>query len=165
MSFKLRYICWPLRVSTLYDLKFYKACCNRSYKYGDCVAWCRCCGICLMAKAKLICVYVRPMIPYEARPRLGPAQIASMAGPGTQFLHGWPLLGCRHGHLAFGCSETLICRAGVPQPHDCSDEAAGLQFYSRCRADRNKSQDNAAPGHEAGLTICYAFAFQACLPP
>ena len=33
MSFKLRYICWPLRVSALYDLKFYKACCNRSYKY------------------------------------------------------------------------------------------------------------------------------------
>lgn len=88
MSFKLRYICWPLRVSALYDLKFYKACCNRSYQYGGCVAWCRCCGICLMAKAKLICVSVRPRTPYEARLWLGPAQIASMAGPGTQFLHG-----------------------------------------------------------------------------
>lgn len=77
-----------------------------------------------MAKAKLICVSVRPRTPYEARPRLRPAQIASMAGPGAQFMYGlvlhrsrpWQVL-ARSSSIAGHCSA-----AGMAIEHSAAQK-------------------------------------------
>ena len=77
-----------------------------------------------MAKAKLICVSVRPGTPSEARPWQGPAQIASMAGPGTQFMYGlvlhrlrpWQVL-ARSSSMAGHCSA-----AGMAIEHSAAQK-------------------------------------------